>query len=139
MEESQIEKGPGDDAQRDLSISAGEKDFSPKDEQKARRKCVFLHASFAAYHSLLVLVLTHCRADSSVLALLFLGLLVFQLDRMNIASAITGGFAKDIHITQSTINAGNQIMFMGIVVLEIPSNMLLQHVGFHTSPEFRVE
>jgi MFS family permease len=68
------------------------------------------------------------RVDSSVLALLFLGLLVFQLDRMNIASALTGGFAKDIHITQSTVNAGNQLMFMGIVVLEIPSNMLLQHV-----------
>ena len=69
------------------------------------------------------------RVDFSVLALLFLGLLVFQLDRMNIASALTGGFAKDIHITQSTVNAGNQLMFMGIVVLEIPSNILLQHVS----------
>lgn len=74
------------------------------------------------------------RVDSSVLALLFLGLLVFQLDRMNIASALTGGFAKDIHVTQSTVNAGNQLMFMGIVVLEIPSNMLLQHVRSNNPP-----
>lgn len=48
----------------------------------------------------------------TVLPLLFLGLLVFQLDRMNIASALTGGFATDIHVTQSTINLGNQLMFM---------------------------
>ncbi|SPO03687.1 related to permease of the major facilitator superfamily [Cephalotrichum gorgonifer] len=69
------------------------------------------------------------KIDSSVLPLLFLGLLVFQLDRMNLASALTDGYAKDIGINQATINLGNQLMFMGIVVLEIPCNMLLQRVG----------
>lgn len=68
------------------------------------------------------------RVDSSVLLLLFLGLLVFQLDRMNLASALTGGFAVDINVTQDTINLGNQLMFMGIVVLEVPCNMALQRV-----------
>ena len=66
------------------------------------------------------------RIDSSVLPLLFLGLFVFQLDRMNLASALTGGFATDVGINQDTVNLGNQLMFMGIVVLEIPANMLLQ-------------
>ncbi|PON27805.1 inner membrane transporter yfaV [Trichoderma gamsii] len=69
------------------------------------------------------------KVDTTVLPLLFLGLLVFQLDRMNIASALTGGFAVDIGVTQSTINLGNQLMFMGIVVFEIPCNMALQRVG----------
>ncbi|KAL3420685.1 inner membrane transporter yfaV [Phlyctema vagabunda] len=69
------------------------------------------------------------KVDTSVLPLLFLGLLVFQLDRMNLASALTAGFAKDVKITQSTINLGNQMMFLGNVVLEIPSNMLLQSLG----------
>ncbi len=64
----------------------------------------------------------------TVLPLLFLGLLVFQLDRMNLASALTAGFATDIGINQATVNLGNQLMFIGIVVLEIPSNMLLQRV-----------
>lgn len=73
--------------------------------------------------------LTLHRIDSTVLPLLFLGLLVFQLDRMNLASALTGGFAKDIGVNQDTINLGNQLMFLGIVLLEIPSNMLLQKVG----------
>jgi hypothetical protein len=65
------------------------------------------------------------------LPLLFLGLLVFQLDRMNIASALTGGFAIDINVDLNTINLGNQLMFMGIVLLEIPSNMVLQRVLPH--------
>lgn len=53
---------------------------------------------------------------------------MFQLDRMNLASALTAGFAKDIDVSQDTINLGNQLMFMGTVVLEIPCNLLLQWV-----------
>lgn len=63
-----------------------------------------------------------------MLPLFFLGLFAFQLDRMNIASALTGGFATDINVSQATINLGNQLMFMGIVVFEIPCNMALQRV-----------
>lgn len=48
---------------------------------------------------------------------------------MNLASALTGGFAKDIAISQNTVNLGNQLMFLGIVVLEIPSNLILQRVS----------
>lgn len=69
------------------------------------------------------------KIDMTVLPLLFLGLLVFQLDRMNLASALTGGFREDINIDQSTVNVGNQIMFLGVIVFEIPFNMLLQRVG----------
>ena len=75
------------------------------------------------------------RVDLSVLLLLFLGLLVFQLDRMNLASALTDGFADDISVNQDTINLGNQLMFMGIVVFEIPCNMALQKVRFDTRQE----
>ncbi|KAL2219573.1 major facilitator superfamily domain-containing protein [Thermoascus aurantiacus ATCC 26904] len=76
-----------------------------------------------------VLANTCLRVDLSVLLLLLLGLTVFQLDRMNIGSALTGNFARDISVTQNTINLGNQLMFLGIVLLEIPSNMLLQRIG----------
>ncbi|KAK3388466.1 major facilitator superfamily domain-containing protein [Sordaria brevicollis] len=69
------------------------------------------------------------KADQTVLPLLFLGLLVFQLDRMNIASALTNGFHTSIGVSTNVINLGNQLMFIGIVVLEIPSNMLLQRWG----------
>ncbi|KAF3357629.1 Putative phosphate permease [Verticillium dahliae VDG1] len=102
------EKGVDSEPQTDQNSieSADVQEWSHKEELKARRK-----------------------VDSTVLPLLFLGLLVFQLDRMNLASALTDGFAVDIAVTQETINLGNQLMFMGIVVLEIPSNMLLQKLG----------
>lgn len=53
---------------------------------------------------------------------------------MNIASALTGGFATDINISQATVNLGNQLMFMGIVIFEIPCNMALQRVRIASSP-----
>lgn len=68
------------------------------------------------------------RIDRSVLPLLCLGFLVLQLDRMNLASALTAGYADDIGVGQDTINLGNQLMFLGTVVFEIPSNLLLQKV-----------
>ncbi|KAA8628240.1 hypothetical protein SMACR_09238 [Sordaria macrospora] len=48
---------------------------------------------------------------------------------MNIASALTNGFHTSIGVSTNTINLGNQLMFIGIVLLEIPSNMLLQRIG----------
>ncbi|KAI8271041.1 putative transporter [Colletotrichum sp. SAR11_239] len=99
-QELQLADSPG------FATPISEQDWTNHEETQARRKI-----------------------DGSVLPLLYLGLLVFQLDRMNLASALTGGFAKDIGVDQDTINLGNQLMFLGIVILEIPSNMLLQKVG----------
>ena len=69
------------------------------------------------------------KIDTTVLPLLVLGLLVLQLDRMNLASALTAGFREAIDVDQSTINLGNQIMFLSVILFEIPLNMLLQRVG----------
>lgn len=55
---------------------------------------------------------------------------------MNLGSALTAGFAKDVGITQATVNTGNQLMFAMIVIFEIPSNMVLQRVsvsGVHST------
>ncbi|KAK8026534.1 major facilitator superfamily transporter [Apiospora marii] len=48
---------------------------------------------------------------------------------MNLASALTAGFASDINVDQNTINLGNQLMYLGVVLLEIPSNLLLHKIG----------
>jgi sugar phosphate permease len=69
------------------------------------------------------------KIDKTLLPLLLLGLLVLQLDRTNLASALTSNFREAINIDQSTVNLGNQIMFIGVIVFEIPLNMLLQRVG----------
>lgn len=78
----------------------------------------------------MALFLTECqRIDTSMLVLLVLSLLLFQLDRMNLASALTAGFTEAIGIDQSTVNLGNQLMFLGTVVLEIPSTLVLHRVS----------
>lgn len=69
------------------------------------------------------------KIDMTVLPLLFLGLLVFQLDRMNLASALTAGYRETLNIDQSTVNLGNQMMYLGTVVLEVPFNLILQRLG----------
>ncbi|BCR87211.1 uncharacterized protein ACHE_31198A [Aspergillus chevalieri] len=68
-------------------------------------------------------------ADLQVLPLLLIGFATYQLDRTNISSALTGGFAAAIDVDQSAINLGNQLMFLGVIVLEIPSNMILHSIG----------
>lgn len=69
------------------------------------------------------------KADWTIIPLLTLGLTVFQLDRMNLSSALTGGFQRDVHTTQEQVNVGNFLMFAGIIVLELPSNLMLMKLG----------
>ncbi|KAJ5949065.1 hypothetical protein N7454_000649 [Penicillium verhagenii] len=68
-------------------------------------------------------------ADFQVLPLLLVGFATYQLDRTNISSALTGGLASAISVDQNTINLGNQLMYIGVIVLEIPSNIVLQKIG----------
>ena len=44
-----------------------------------------------------------------------------ELDRGNIANAITNDFMEDIGVTQNQFNVGQQMLSLGIVLFEIPS------------------
>lgn len=61
--------------------------------------------------------------------LLILGFFGLQLDRGNISNALTDNFLKDVGITQDQFNVGQQLLSVGIVVLEIPSNLVLYVLG----------
>ena len=69
------------------------------------------------------------RLDLFLNPLLVLGFFVLQLDRSNISNALTDTIVKDLGITADDVNLGNQLMLAGIVVSELPSNVLLQMVG----------
>ena len=73
--------------------------------------------------------LAYRKLDFIILPLLFLGFFGLQLDRGNIANALTDTILKDLDITQDTINTGTQVLSAGIIIFEIPSNVLLQRVG----------
>ncbi|UPX12155.1 uncharacterized protein EKO05_0002722 [Ascochyta rabiei] len=69
------------------------------------------------------------KLDLILLPLLTLGFFCLQLDRGNIANAITDTFMKDVGITQFQFNVGQQLLSLGIVIFEIPSNIALYKVG----------
>jgi len=53
------------------------------------------------------------------------------MDRGNIANALTDTITRDLGVTTDAINVGGSLLSAGIVLLEIPSNILLQRVGPH--------
>jgi predicted MFS family arabinose efflux permease len=83
-----------------------QRDWSPEEEVKAKRKLDFI-----------------------IMPLLTLGFFCLQLDRGNIANAITDRFMQDVGVTQNEFNVGQQMLSLGIVLFEIPSNMILYRVG----------
>ncbi|KAH0842970.1 alternative sulfate transporter [Fonsecaea pedrosoi] len=83
-----------------------ERDWTLEEEVKAKRKMDFI-----------------------IMPLLTLGFFCLQLDRGNMANAITDDFMEDVGITQNQFNVGQQMLSLGIVLFEIPSNMILYRVG----------
>ncbi|GAA5897685.1 hypothetical protein JCM6882_000068 [Rhodosporidiobolus microsporus] len=88
------------------AVDAVEKDWTDAEEKAVRRKL-----------------------DLIIMPLLMLGFFVFQLERGNISSAITDTLFKDVGITQDQFNTGQGLLYLGIVLLEIPSQLVLQRVG----------
>ncbi|KAK2052931.1 alternative sulfate transporter, partial [Colletotrichum caudatum] len=69
------------------------------------------------------------KLDCYLLPLLIAGFFVLQLDRSNISNALTDTITEDLGITNNDVNLGSQLMSAGIVIAEIPSNLILQRVG----------
>lgn len=120
-------------------------DWKKEEEIKAKRKwvsthlqsytdCILIHKLLHRLDRLIMPLLTlgfFCLRKSTVLTTLELVLdwWITELDRGNIANAITDTFMKDVHITQDQFNVGQQMLSLGIVLFEIPSNMILYRVG----------
>ncbi|PNH53602.1 hypothetical protein VD0003_g3851 [Verticillium dahliae] len=69
------------------------------------------------------------KIDFVVMPLLIAGFFALQLDRGNIGNALTDNFFVDVGITQNQFNVGQQLLSVGIILLEIPSNLILYRVG----------
>lgn len=60
--------------------------------------------------------------------MLILGFFMMQLDRGNIANALTDTILQDLKITTNDVNTRYQLLSMGVLLFEIPSNIVLQTV-----------
>ncbi|KAM3073571.1 hypothetical protein ACMFMF_006776 [Clarireedia jacksonii] len=81
-------------------------DWTPEEERSVKRKIDFI-----------------------LLPILGLAFFALQMDRGNISNALTSTITEDLHVTTNQINAGTSVLSAGIVLLEIPSNVLLQRIG----------
>jgi hypothetical protein len=71
------------------------------------------------------------RVDLTLLPILVLGFYTLQLDRGNLGNALTDTIMQDINVNQNLINVGTQLLSAGTVILEIPSNVILQRVSIY--------
>lgn len=71
------------------------------------------------------------KVDLILLPILGLAFFVLQMDRGNISNALTDTITTDLGIDTNQINVGNALLSLGIVLLEIPSNVVLQKIGPH--------
>jgi hypothetical protein len=95
-------KEPGLEEATPVSSDYGEVDWTPEEEKKVVRKL-----------------------DMIVMPLLILVFIGLQFDRSNIGNALTDNFLEDVGISQDQFNVGQQLLYVGIVVLEVRMPMSL--------------
>ncbi|WVQ82589.1 hypothetical protein IAT38_004719 [Cryptococcus sp. DSM 104549] len=71
------------------------------------------------------------KADFFLLPIFSLGFFWMNLDRTNISGVLTSTILEDTGITHDQINTGSSLLWLGVVLFEIPSNVLLQRIGPH--------
>ncbi|EMC98964.1 hypothetical protein BAUCODRAFT_120256 [Baudoinia panamericana UAMH 10762] len=71
------------------------------------------------------------RVDGLVLLPLVFMFVFLQFDRTNLGNALTDTLRKDAHLTQADINLGQTLFTLGIVLWELPSNVIIKRVGAH--------
>ncbi|KAL4790557.1 major facilitator superfamily domain-containing protein [Aspergillus venezuelensis] len=69
------------------------------------------------------------KLDTILIPILGLAFFALQIDRGNISAALTSTITDDLGITTNQVNIGTQLLSAGIVISEIPSNVILQRVG----------
>ncbi|KAF3063748.1 hypothetical protein GL218_02507 [Daldinia childiae] len=71
------------------------------------------------------------KADYLFLPIFALMFTWMAIDRTNVSGVLTSTFLKDTHMTRDQANTGVSLLWFGIVLLEIPSNIVLHRVGPH--------
>ncbi|KAJ5921442.1 hypothetical protein N7466_009768 [Penicillium verhagenii] len=69
------------------------------------------------------------KIDFTLIPIIALAFFALQMDRGNISAVMTSTITKDLHITTNQINVGTQLLSAGIVLSEIPSNIIMQRIG----------
>ncbi|KAL4877368.1 hypothetical protein BJY04DRAFT_222119 [Aspergillus karnatakaensis] len=66
--------------------------------------------------------------DFALLPFLVAAFFMLQMDRGNLSNNLTSTITEDLGITRDDINVGSQLLLAGIVIFDLPSNMLMYYV-----------
>ncbi|KAL5343482.1 major facilitator superfamily domain-containing protein [Aspergillus crustosus] len=66
------------------------------------------------------------RIDWVLLPTLIVANFMVQVDRGNLSNSLTSTITEDLDITTTQINVGSQMFLVGVVIFELPSNILMQ-------------
>ncbi|KAB2576005.1 putative transporter C11D3.18C [Lasiodiplodia hormozganensis] len=69
------------------------------------------------------------KVDLRMLPLVIIMYILNYLDRNNIAAARLGGMEQDLNLVGSQYQTSVSILFVGYVLMQVPSNLLLKSVG----------
>lgn len=59
------------------------------------------------------------KLDAIIMTILTLAFFCMQMDRGNIGNALNNNFLEDVGIKQAQYNIGQQLLYVGIVILEV--------------------
>ncbi|PKS06187.1 hypothetical protein jhhlp_007504 [Lomentospora prolificans] len=71
------------------------------------------------------------KADFLFLPIFALMFTWMAIDRTNVSGVLTSTFLQDTGMTRDQANTGVSLLWLGIVLLEIPSNVVLHRIGPH--------
>ncbi|KAK4983324.1 hypothetical protein LTR66_008864 [Elasticomyces elasticus] len=69
------------------------------------------------------------KIDRLIIPLVILVYLMNYIDRNNYAAARLQGLEKDLHLVGSQYQTGLSILFVGYILMQVPSNLLLNYAG----------
>ncbi|KAF7591605.1 hypothetical protein BBP40_001304 [Aspergillus hancockii] len=69
------------------------------------------------------------RIDSLIMPLVILVYLMNYIDRNNYAAAKLQGLMEDLNINDQQYQTGLSILFVGYILMQVPSNLLLNYMG----------
>ncbi|KAE8356817.1 major facilitator superfamily domain-containing protein [Aspergillus coremiiformis] len=69
------------------------------------------------------------RIDCLIMPLVILVYLMNYIDRNNYAAAKLQGLQEDLHINDQQYQTGLSILFVGYILMQVPSNLLLNYMG----------
>ncbi|KAF9883553.1 hypothetical protein FE257_003192 [Aspergillus nanangensis] len=69
------------------------------------------------------------RIDSLIMPMVILVYLMNYIDRNNYAAAKLQGLEEDLNLNDSQYQTGLSILFVGYILMQVPSNLLLNYMG----------